>query len=662
MDLQAKYGGLTLGKPEEQKKKKRSGLTGFVEGLARGAVAGPATLLNANIVNPAKSLGNDVSYLTAKATGNKRAAQNAYKKKQVKDKEINRELGLGESGEDLAGGLKKIGGAGAETGLLFAGGGASTIPRAFSKNALIGSGTGAASTLQQEGATLEDTLTGGVMGGLTGGLLGAGGGVVSKLRGGSRAAGKTGQALDAEASGIGMGQPLKGGRSVTPDYEAELLDFAREGSKKYSPNGVKTGKPRAQAQSAQEVFNGTNSALSSRLKQIDRAVELPDRTTISNRVQGLIDEDAMVTGEAKTFAKFQQKIEKAKSLQDLEKIRKEADNIAFSNEKAGKTSAASQSRHVRDVIDDYVSAEDDVYKAIKGDYRKAKDLLDLTSKGGKQASNSGAARTPLVDVRFGGQGLAGAKSKAGGLLQRVGSGPSRVPSAAEDLSMGVLGRATRQGLTSQAGASAVPQEEDFMAGEDTGLLEGELLDAGMYEEEPEDTSSPFHPSNAEKNAASILAQGGDMKDVAEYMSLVESFAELSGGGKQKPLNATQQQRALTSGSGLRSLDTLEGALTSDPGAFARQALPNPFGIAGRLTGTTDIRAATDNVVDVIARLRSGAAITDDEAKRFARLLPQAGDSTESARRKIQNVRTELESFANPAYAEEDLTSSLNNYR
>lgn len=117
--------------------------------------------------------------------------------------------------------------------------------------------------------------------------------------------------------------------------------------------------------------------------------------------------------------------------------------------------------------------------------------------------------------------------------------------------------------------------------------------------------------------------------------------------EQKPLGGEAQKRALTSQSGLRSLDTLEQTLQDDPGAFQRQALPNPLGITARFTGTTDVRAATDNIVDVIARLRSGAAITDDEAKRFARLLPQPGDSAESAARKLQNVRMELESFVNP---------------
>lgn len=178
------------------------------------------------------------------------------------------------------------------------------------------------------------------------------------------------------------------------------------------------------------------------------------------------------------------------------------------------------------------------------------------------------------------------------------------------------------------------------------------------------------PNNAPTNNASILDQsspqaGGLSRE--NVLSAMMVDIQTTGGKnldkiqmlyefanpeptEQKPLGGEAQKRALTAQSGLRSLGTLEETLTTDPGAFQRQALPNPLGITGRLTGTTDIRAATDNVVDVIARLRSGAAITDEEAKRFARFLPLPGDSNESALRKLQAVRAELESFVNPGPA------------
>ena len=152
----------------------------------------------------------------------------------------------------------------------------------------------------------------------------------------------------------------------------------------------------------------------------------------------------------------------------------------------------------------------------------------------------------------------------------------------------------------------------------------------------------------------VLEQGGSLEEAAQITQLIPVLLQAEGidisglvQEQQEPLTGDALKRSLTAQSGLRSLDTLEGTLQSDPGAFQRQALPNPLGITGRLTGTTQIRAATDNIVDVIARLRSGAAITEDEAQRFAKLLPQPGDSEEDALFKLANVRAELEGFANP---------------
>lgn len=134
---------------------------------------------------------------------------------------------------------------------------------------------------------------------------------------------------------------------------------------------------------------------------------------------------------------------------------------------------------------------------------------------------------------------------------------------------------------------------------------------------------------------------GQIKAVFEMLAPQETAAT-------KPLSGELQKRVGSAESGLRSLSTLEEALINDPGAFQRQALPNPLGITARLTGTSEVRAATDNVIDVIARLRSGAAITDAEAARFARLLPQAGDDLESAQYKLSMVRAELENVLNQA--------------
>jgi hypothetical protein len=158
------------------------------------------------------------------------------------------------------------------------------------------------------------------------------------------------------------------------------------------------------------------------------------------------------------------------------------------------------------------------------------------------------------------------------------------------------------------------------------------------------SSSPYSRENL---MADINRDPANTEDyIKHYAMLDEVFNPKA--EEQPALTGEARNRALKAQSGLASISTLEQAVAADPGAFQRQALPNPLGITARLTGTTDVRAATDNLVDVIARMRSGAAITDDEAKRFARLLPQPGDSQQSAALKLANIRAELESYMQPS--------------
>jgi hypothetical protein len=276
---------------------------------------------------------------------------------------------------------------------------------------------------------------------------------------------------------------------------------------------------------------------------------------------------------------------------------------------------------------------------------------------GGPAAVGGALATKALNSNTGRRAaMAGAEKLGGKLVASGAKSAAKNPARTAATRLGVTGLAN--GITGQA--PSTPSLEDALYDQSlennamssidptsiNPAMNANMMDS-QYQNEA-DMSSPFSPQNVEANVQQILGGGGTMKDVKEYLGIVQTMQSLNGGGKSsKPLTGEARNRALKAQSGLRSLDTLEETLSRDPGAFQRQALPNPFGITGRLTGTTDIRAATDNVVDVIARMRSGAAITDEEAGRFARLLPMPGDSKESALRKLQNVRAELESYMQP---------------
>lgn len=182
--------------------------------------------------------------------------------------------------------------------------------------------------------------------------------------------------------------------------------------------------------------------------------------------------------------------------------------------------------------------------------------------------------------------------------------------------------------------SGDPLEDALMASQDFGdPMQG--MDMGM--EMGMEQQDPYPRENL------MYDIQRDPQNADKYIEYYQMMQEVFGQAAQKPLSAAQQQRVGVAQSGLDSIGLLEDTLATDPGAFSRQALPNPLGITARLTGTSDVRAATDNIIDVIARLRSGAAITEDEARRFGRQLPQAGDTAETAAWKIAKVRRDLES-------------------
>lgn len=255
--------------------------------------------------------------------------------------------------------------------------------------------------------------------------------------------------------------------------------------------------------------------------------------------------------------------------------------------------------------------------------------------GGPMGAVAGAALTSALNSPTGRKLAATGAKKVAGSVTRSGAKASQNAFSHGEIAKRVGGIGATRGLV----AGSVPdvsEEKQSPATIDGALAQSQKgFSGGMV------APADQNPYSRENLMADVQR---DPKNAADYFELYQMYDEVFGAPETVPLTGEAQKRALTAQSGLRSLGTLEDALSTDPGAFQRQALPNPLGITGRLTGTTDIRAATDNVVDVIARLRSGAAITDEEAARFARFLPLPGDSQEDALIKLQSVRAELESF------------------
>jgi hypothetical protein len=153
---------------------------------------------------------------------------------------------------------------------------------------------------------------------------------------------------------------------------------------------------------------------------------------------------------------------------------------------------------------------------------------------------------------------------------------------------------------------------------------------------PDTSADPFSAANVTANIQQMLAQGANMKDIAQYVDLAQTIQKMQADAaptQAKGLNSTQLQQANNAQSGVDSLNTIYSTLQSNPNASKLASLPGGS-LTSSLTGTGEYKAAMANATDVIGRLRSGGAINADEEKRFRSLLPGAFDDNRTVQYKL----------------------------
>lgn len=168
---------------------------------------------------------------------------------------------------------------------------------------------------------------------------------------------------------------------------------------------------------------------------------------------------------------------------------------------------------------------------------------------------------------------------------------------------------------------------------------------------PQPVEQPQGISNVDiqANVQQILANGGDLKDATEYLGLVQALQEMNAGPQQKPLSAEASKVIANANSGLDSLSQLETILSEDPSARTKSVIPGRSiagGLGASLLGTSSYDTVSRNIADVITRLRTGAALTDQEERFYKSQLPQAFDPPETVQQKLQMFRNLFGSISN----------------
>jgi hypothetical protein len=82
----------------------------------------------------------------------------------------------------------------------------------------------------------------------------------------------------------------------------------------------------------------------------------------------------------------------------------------------------------------------------------------------------------------------------------------------------------------------------------------------------------------------------------------------------------------------------------DSSVAAKAALPFDS-LTNRVTGAGQFEASRRNIVDALARLRSGAALTENEMQNFGQLTPTSFDSPEDVQAKLQRLKAIFERTA-----------------
>jgi len=516
-------------------------------------------------------------------------------------------------------------------------------------------GASAATGAIKGGTSLADALN-------AGGEAATAPGIISKA---ADVLGNKGAQMEARAGGFGIGEKVSGQPPLGFYDSAKIAQNLRD-------EGISAGAPETRLKQVEDT-------LANRGKQIDTTLTAHDANltpaaskAISGDFLHTIEQqpgvtDAVRKSAANLAANFENQV---KDVKGIVNFRRGLDNqvIAFNRNPDAKMAADQlAARTFRNVLSDTTDKLAPGVADLNKSYSNLMNAKEFLVGGAKAVSDqSQSASGGLIGRLLANDTAQAAKSKGGQALQDL---TSKVTDKTAD-PFGAKAIATRSlplGVVNAAGSALPPLDQSTSINSSADTTSTSNINPTMdpLSQTPDQMSSnsPFDPANVETNIEKIIANGGNMKDVTDYVSLASAINGLQQSAAKanapQQLNATQQQLANNANSGLSDIQALRQMIGQNPSIAAKDAIPGG-GLARRLTGTTDYEASKQNIIDVISRLRSGAAISASEEKLYKSLLPGPADSAQSAASKLDRLHSLLSSFANPqpAASATDLVSAL----
>lgn len=533
--------------------------------------------------------------------------------------------GAGEMGENVISGeqdaWKNVG----QEALL---GGVTGVPIFGAAKGIAGAGkallSGAGKTAANEAlATALKVGTGSI-------AKGAAKGAVSSI------AADTGKGLVTDVLGIKTGAKLAGKGILKPQYIDDLGNFV-----------IKQTKGSALPSAADVLIKTQNYAddigkqISKKITNSNIAVNGADVSgdIVKNLQKGLLStDDDLVKG-------VLDRLKTAKSPTDVWELRKVIDDKIswIANPDAATSNMNAIAHNIRDTLSNTLNKVG--VKDLNKEYAMAQDAIKLLQ---KPALNPKGIN--IAGMNIGGEIAQKGQIAAG---RALGSAESAMGSLAGKIPQGLAGVTVRQ-----AGGRAI-------MGADQGTpdtLENAMIQMQEPTYQPSQTTqsaqlqaqSPFGYSSDQIAQALMMAYAnGDM----ESAKSLQGMLELSKSFESKPTTtfskptAAQYTQAKT---GLSSVKSLTSLLDKNSGLVSKSAIPGqniPIlgSVISNLAGTGEYRALSNNILNSIARINTGANMPESERKFYEQTyLPQPGDNDDTINQKINNLYEFFNPLANYA--------------
>lgn len=475
----------------------------------------------------------------------------------------------------------------------------------------------------------------------------------------------TAEALKGEARGVKPGVSVPGTSKKLNGQTADRINAYID-----SLGGSKSA--HRQYRVVQQDIETTGKKIADLVTTHDRAVAPNDITAIATKAADKAKNALGFNPEDQVIADVKTQLSGAKSLSELKQVRSNLDetlqNFYKQTERDSTTTATMKVvKGYRDGIDKVLSDSIPGFKDVNTRYATALKASDQLL----NAANPKGLRFFGIQTGVGGEGLQAAKDLAG---QAVGKFANIIPEtggANPNIAgniMNLIKPVARQEAISATGNTAAGrgpfgiQPPVDMAGnltpEQQQAAEQRTQETLLASLTPEqrtqlagDAGAGASPT-ADNAAAgmtyeqlqSLVAQ--DPKNASTYFSLYDRAQKENAAGK--PLSAAATTTVSNAETGIRGISDLQGLMAQDPNAVKRTLIPGRGlfgGFLGNAFNTNSFDAARQQVVDVIARLRTGAAISKAEEARFLKFLPQPFDSPNVAQQKLGYLERQFQRVA-----------------